>query len=104
MNELMYDITVAEHPDFLIPYFGFRGTPVGIDVFKVTRAGDYPGDRWRAGWQERRTDRRRDPAGPAGMLYRRRAGFRGFPLALIRVSFPVRRALTGQAVGVVRFR
>ena len=35
MNSLMYDITVAEHPDFLIPYFGFRGSPVGIDVFKV---------------------------------------------------------------------
>ena len=25
MNSLMYEITVAEHPDFLIPYFGFRG-------------------------------------------------------------------------------
>jgi len=37
MNSLMYDITVAEHPDFLIPYYGFRGTPVGIDVFKVTQ-------------------------------------------------------------------
>jgi len=35
MNSLMYDITVAEHPDFKIPYFGFRGTPVGIDVFRV---------------------------------------------------------------------
>jgi hypothetical protein len=37
MNSSMYDITVAEHPDFLIPYYGFRGTPVGIDVFKVTQ-------------------------------------------------------------------
>lgn len=35
MNSLMYDITVAEHPDFRIPYYGFRGTPVGIDVFRV---------------------------------------------------------------------
>jgi hypothetical protein len=35
MNLLMYDITVAEHPDFKIPYFGFRGTPVGIDIFRV---------------------------------------------------------------------
>ena len=42
MNSLMYDITVAEHPDFLIPYFGFRGTPVGIDVFKVVDTGVKP--------------------------------------------------------------
>jgi hypothetical protein len=42
MNSLMYDITVAEHPDFLIPYFGFRGTPVGIDVFKVTATKTTP--------------------------------------------------------------
>lgn len=42
MNSLMYDITVAEHPDFLIPYYGFRGTPVGIDVFKVTGTGVRP--------------------------------------------------------------
>ena len=40
MNASMYDITVAEHPDFLIPYFGFRGTPVGIDVFKVAADRD----------------------------------------------------------------
>jgi len=37
LNSLMYDITVAEHPDFKIPYYGFRGSPVGIDVFKVTQ-------------------------------------------------------------------
>jgi hypothetical protein len=42
MNSLMYEITVAEHPDFKIPYFGFRGTPVGIDVFKVTTSGIQP--------------------------------------------------------------
>lgn len=42
MNSLMYDITVAEHPDFKIPYFGFRGTPVGIDIFKVTSTGTQP--------------------------------------------------------------
>ena len=42
MNSLMYDITVAEHPDFKIPYFGFRGTPVGIDVFKVATTGIQP--------------------------------------------------------------
>jgi hypothetical protein len=42
LNEAMYGITVAEHPDFLIPYFGFRGSPVGIDVFKVTGTGTVP--------------------------------------------------------------
>jgi hypothetical protein len=35
-------ITVAEHPDFKIPYFGFRGTPVGIDIMKVTGTGIQP--------------------------------------------------------------
>jgi hypothetical protein len=39
MNLDMYQITVAEHPDFKIPYFGFRGTPVGIDIMKVTDTG-----------------------------------------------------------------
>jgi hypothetical protein len=38
----MYSITTAEHPDFLIPYFGFRGSPVGIDIFKVTGTGTVP--------------------------------------------------------------
>jgi len=42
MNELMYEITVAEHPDFLIPYFGFRGSPVGIDIFRVSETGITP--------------------------------------------------------------
>jgi hypothetical protein len=42
MNSLMYEITVAEHPHFKIPYYGFRGTPVGIDVFKVTQTGITP--------------------------------------------------------------
>ena len=42
MNSAMYDITVAEHPDFKIPYFGFRGTPVGIDVFRVAATGTTP--------------------------------------------------------------
>lgn len=34
-NSKMYDITVAEHSDFGIPFFGYRGTPVGIDLHKV---------------------------------------------------------------------
>lgn len=42
MNALMYEITVAEHPDFKIPYFGFRGSPVGIDVFRVLDTGTTP--------------------------------------------------------------
>lgn len=42
LNSLMYDITVAEHPDFKIPYYGFRGSPVGIDIFKVTQTQTTP--------------------------------------------------------------
>jgi hypothetical protein len=42
MNSQMYEITVAEHPDYKIPYYGFRGTPVGIDIFKVTATGITP--------------------------------------------------------------
>jgi hypothetical protein len=38
----MYDITAAEHPLFRIPFFGFRGTPAGIDVHKVTASGIAP--------------------------------------------------------------
>jgi hypothetical protein len=41
-NLSMYDITVGEHPDFRIPYFGFRGSPVGIDVLKVVATGIVP--------------------------------------------------------------
>jgi hypothetical protein len=41
-NLAMYDITVGEHPDFRIPYFGFRGAPVGIDVLKVVETGIVP--------------------------------------------------------------
>jgi hypothetical protein len=41
-NESMYEITVAEHSDFLIPYFGYRGTPVGIEIFKVIETGILP--------------------------------------------------------------
>jgi hypothetical protein len=34
-NELLYKITVGENPDFKIAAFGYRGSPTGIDVFKV---------------------------------------------------------------------
>lgn len=42
LNETMYAITVGEHPDYLIPFFGFRGTPVGIDVNLVLSTGIVP--------------------------------------------------------------
>jgi hypothetical protein len=41
-NEAMYDIVVGEHTDFKIPYFGYRGSPTGIDVFKVRATGITP--------------------------------------------------------------
>ncbi len=41
-NLAMYRITVGEHPDFRIPFFGFRGSPVGIDVLKVVDTGVVP--------------------------------------------------------------
>ena len=42
MNLAMYDITVGEHPEYKIPYFGFRGTPTGIDLVRVLRTGVTP--------------------------------------------------------------
>lgn len=41
-NLEMYEITVGEHPDYLIPFFEFRGTPTGIDLFKVVESGITP--------------------------------------------------------------
>jgi hypothetical protein len=41
-NLAMYQITVGEHPDYFIPYFQFRGTPTGIDIFKVVETGITP--------------------------------------------------------------
>lgn len=41
-NEAMYAITAGEHPHFLLPPLGFRGSPVGIDVFEVLRTGVPP--------------------------------------------------------------
>lgn len=34
-NLELYQITVGENPDYLIPALGYRGTPTGIDIFKV---------------------------------------------------------------------
>lgn len=41
-NEQMYEIAAAEHPWFKIPYFDYRGTPVGIDVQRVAATGVAP--------------------------------------------------------------
>jgi hypothetical protein len=41
-NEDMYRITIAEHDEFLLPPFSFRGSPLGIDVELVLREGLAP--------------------------------------------------------------
>jgi hypothetical protein len=41
-NKKMYDIVVGEHPDFKIPFFGYRGAPSGIDLRKVLETGTAP--------------------------------------------------------------
>lgn len=34
-NEQLYQITIGENSDFHIPFLGYRGTPTGIDIFRV---------------------------------------------------------------------
>lgn len=41
-NLAMYEITVGENTDYLIPFFKFRGTPTGIDFRKVVATGITP--------------------------------------------------------------
>ena len=41
-NLAMYEITVGESTDYRIPYFQYRGTPTGIDIFKVVDTGIAP--------------------------------------------------------------
>ena len=41
-NLAMYEITLAEHPEFKIPYLGFRGVPCGIEVHRVVETGITP--------------------------------------------------------------
>ena len=41
-NLAMYEITLAEHPDFHLPPLDFRGSPVGIDIFSVLEHGITP--------------------------------------------------------------
>lgn len=42
MNLEMYEITVGEHPEFKIPFFGYRGVPTGIDIHKVVEKRTSP--------------------------------------------------------------
>lgn len=42
MNLEMYEIALGEHPDYRIPFLGFRGVPTGIDVFRVVATGIAP--------------------------------------------------------------
>lgn len=41
-NQELYEITVGENPDYLIPALGYRGTPTGIDIFKVLESRVLP--------------------------------------------------------------
>lgn len=41
-NLEMYQITAGENTTFRIPVFGFRGTPTGVDIFKVLGSGVLP--------------------------------------------------------------
>jgi Protein of unknown function (DUF1116) len=41
-NLEMYQITAGENTAFRIPVFGFRGTPTGVDIFRVLEAGVMP--------------------------------------------------------------
>jgi hypothetical protein len=41
-NLAMYEITAGEHPDFRIPYLGFRGVPTGIEIHRVAATGITP--------------------------------------------------------------
>lgn len=42
LNLSLYQITHAENPDFRIPFLRYRGTPTGIDIFKVVETGVVP--------------------------------------------------------------
>ena len=41
-NTSMYDITIGENTTFQIPFMGYRGTPTGVDIFKVLDTGITP--------------------------------------------------------------
>ena len=79
-NEEMYRITAGENTVFKIPLFGFRGTPTGVDIFKVLDERRAAGHGRRPGGPRRRPDRRGRHPRPARVLRaRRRAMERGPP-------------------------
>jgi hypothetical protein len=41
-NLAMYQITAAENPHFQVPFFDYRGTPTGIDIFRVLESQVLP--------------------------------------------------------------
>jgi Protein of unknown function (DUF1116) len=41
-NLTLYKITVGENKDYQIPFLRYRGTPTGIDIFKVLETGIMP--------------------------------------------------------------
>jgi hypothetical protein len=41
-NRELYRITVGENPDYHIPFLSYRGTPTGIDIFKVVETHILP--------------------------------------------------------------
>ncbi|MDZ4735166.1 MAG: DUF1116 domain-containing protein [Rhodospirillaceae bacterium] len=41
-NEELYRITIGENPHYHIPVMNYRGTPTGIDIFRVVETGVLP--------------------------------------------------------------
>lgn len=41
-NRELYEIVVGENPHYRIPFLGYRGTPTGIDIFRVAETGIRP--------------------------------------------------------------
>ena len=41
-NRELYAITLGENPDYQIPALGYRGTPTGIEIFRVVEIGVLP--------------------------------------------------------------
>jgi hypothetical protein len=41
-NQELYRITLGENPDYHIPVLNYRGTPTGIDIFRVVETGVLP--------------------------------------------------------------
>ena len=41
-NLELYNITIGENSDYRIPYLSYRGTPTGIDIFRVLQTGTAP--------------------------------------------------------------